>query len=43
MVLLLRRLEITNLLKLYLLRTLGSTDAMSSSSTSRRDFLKYVE
>jgi molybdopterin-containing oxidoreductase family iron-sulfur binding subunit len=30
-----------DLLKLYLLRTLGSTDAMSSS-TSRRDFLKYV-
>jgi molybdopterin-containing oxidoreductase family iron-sulfur binding subunit len=31
-----------DLLKLFLLRNFRSNDAMSSSSTSRRDFLKYV-
>jgi molybdopterin-containing oxidoreductase family iron-sulfur binding subunit len=41
-VLLLRRLEITNLLKKFLLMNFRKCDALSSSSTSRRDFLKYV-
>jgi molybdopterin-containing oxidoreductase family iron-sulfur binding subunit len=41
-VLLLRRLEITNLLKKFLLMNFRNGDALSSSSTSRRDFLKYV-
>jgi hypothetical protein len=37
-VLLLRRLEITNLLKKFLLMNFRNGDALSSSSTSRRDF-----